>query len=73
VSPVKYELGFYIPDDGILHSLSHTFVVKLVLRTSEYIRPRIIAPMRRVSPEDWELYRPWKSAPILCAFVVMFC
>jgi hypothetical protein len=20
VSPVKYELGFYIPDDGILHS-----------------------------------------------------
>jgi hypothetical protein len=20
VSPVRYELGFYIPDDGILHS-----------------------------------------------------
>jgi hypothetical protein len=22
VSPVKYELGFYIPEDGILHSHS---------------------------------------------------
>jgi hypothetical protein len=22
VSPVKYELGFYIPEDGILHSYS---------------------------------------------------
>jgi hypothetical protein len=21
VSPVRYELGFYIPEDGILHSL----------------------------------------------------
>jgi hypothetical protein len=23
VSPVKYELGFYIPEDGILHSRHH--------------------------------------------------
>jgi hypothetical protein len=23
VSPVKYELGFYIPEDGILHSHRH--------------------------------------------------
>jgi hypothetical protein len=23
VSPVKFELGFYIPEDGILHSHSH--------------------------------------------------
>jgi hypothetical protein len=23
VSPVRYELGFYIPEDGILHSHRH--------------------------------------------------
>jgi hypothetical protein len=35
VSPVKYKLGFYVPEDGILHShrrqgLTTSFVVKLL-------------------------------------------
>jgi hypothetical protein len=35
VSPVRYELGFYIPEDGILHS--HLSDVLLVVFSETFI------------------------------------
>jgi hypothetical protein len=50
VSPVKYELGFYIPEDDILHSHCHE-------NLKSYIALTGWAPLRRynVSPVKYEL------------------
>jgi hypothetical protein len=32
VSPVRYELGFYIPEDGILHSHHHGNLISYILK-----------------------------------------
>jgi hypothetical protein len=44
VSPVKYELGFHIPEDGVLHShrrenLKSYIVVLLIPRKSQIVSP----------------------------------
>jgi hypothetical protein len=31
VSPVKYEMGFYIPEDGIPHSYRHENVISYII------------------------------------------
>jgi hypothetical protein len=37
VSPVKYEVGFYIPEDGILHSHSRENLKSYLLHVSQSI------------------------------------
>jgi hypothetical protein len=37
VSPVKYELGLYIPVDGILHSLRREYLQSHVVSSSSFI------------------------------------
>jgi hypothetical protein len=34
VSSVRYELGFYIPEDGILHSYRHEYLKRYIALTS---------------------------------------
>jgi hypothetical protein len=50
VSPMKYELGFYIPEDGILHSHRRE-------RLKSYIAlaGRALYQRRNVSPVKYEL------------------
>jgi hypothetical protein len=64
VSPVKYELGFYIPEDDILHShrrgnlKSYMMPTLLPFTVTHYmIRPK----------------RPSASAPVACSTEPIFC
>jgi hypothetical protein len=41
VSPVRYELGVYIPEDGILHSHRHENLKTYTLYLLIYISQRI--------------------------------
>jgi hypothetical protein len=50
VSPVKYELGFYIPEDDILHSHSRENVRSYIALTGWTLLRR-----RNVSPVKYEL------------------
>jgi hypothetical protein len=49
VSPVKYKLGFYIPEDGVLHSLLETLcgtttanLLKILTRVYDHTFSRMI-------------------------------
>jgi hypothetical protein len=50
VSPVKYELGFYIPEDGILHSHCRENLISYIELTGWSLEWR-----RNVSPVRYEL------------------
>jgi hypothetical protein len=50
VSPVKYELGFYIPEDGILHSSRRESLKCYIALTGWTLLRRI-----NVSPVRYEL------------------
>jgi hypothetical protein len=50
VSPVKYELGFYIPEDDILHSPRHENLKSYIALTGWTVQRR-----RNVSPVRYEL------------------
>jgi hypothetical protein len=50
VSPVKYELGFYIPEDGILHSHCRKNLKSYIALTVRAMYRR-----RNVSPVKYEL------------------
>jgi hypothetical protein len=50
VSPVRYELGFYIPEDGILDSHRHENLKSYVALTGWTLQWR-----RNVSPVRYEL------------------
>jgi hypothetical protein len=59
VSPVKYELGFYIPEDGILHSHRRENLksddIRHVLVPSPGLEPAVAvsyAPSHYVQRED---------------------
>jgi hypothetical protein len=47
---VKYELGFYIPEDGILHSHRREYLKSYIALTGWTLRRR-----RNVSPVKYEL------------------
>jgi hypothetical protein len=49
VSPVKYEPGFYIPEDGILHSHRHEILKSDIALTGWALKRR-----RNVSPVKYE-------------------
>jgi hypothetical protein len=42
VSPVRYELGFYIPDDGTLHSHCHENIKSYISRV--YLKCQVSLP-----------------------------
>jgi hypothetical protein len=47
VSPVRYELGFYIPEEGILHSHRHEDLKSYIALTSlSLYRSRNVSPVR---------------------------
>jgi hypothetical protein len=47
VSPVKYEVGFYIPEDGILHSHRRENLKSYIALTGWTLqRRRVVSPMR---------------------------
>jgi hypothetical protein len=50
VSPVKYELGFYIPEDGVLHSHRCENFKSYIALTGWTLKQR-----RNVSPVKYEL------------------
>jgi hypothetical protein len=50
VSPVKYELGFYIPEDAILHSHCRGNLKSYIALTARSLERR-----RNVSPVKYEL------------------
>jgi hypothetical protein len=50
VSPVRYELGFNIPEDDILHSHSRENLKSYIALTGWTLQPR-----RNVSPVRYEL------------------
>jgi hypothetical protein len=50
VSPVKYELGFYIPEDDILHSHRRVNLKSYIALTGWTLQRR-----RNVSPVKYEL------------------
>jgi hypothetical protein len=50
MSPVKYELGFYIPEDGILHSHRRENLNSFMALTGWALERR-----RNVSPVKYEL------------------
>jgi hypothetical protein len=50
VSPVKYELGFYIPEEGILHSHRRENLKSYIALTGLALQRR-----RNVSPVKYEL------------------
>jgi hypothetical protein len=50
VSPVRYELGFYIPEDGTLHSHRRGNLESYITLTGWALQPR-----RNVSPVRYEL------------------
>jgi hypothetical protein len=41
VSPVKYELGFYIPEDDILHSHRRGHLKSYIVQHISYVREAI--------------------------------
>jgi hypothetical protein len=47
VSPVRYALGFYIPEDGILHSHSRENLESSIVLTGGALKQRSnVSPMR---------------------------
>jgi hypothetical protein len=47
MSPVKYELGFYIPEDGILHSHCHENLKSYIAFTGwTLLRTRNVSPVK---------------------------
>jgi hypothetical protein len=57
VSPVRHELGFYIPEDGILHSQSRENLKSYITLTGwTLLRRRNVSPVRYEAgfyiPED---------------------
>jgi hypothetical protein len=60
VSPVKYELGFYIPEDDILHSDRHGSVKSYVSIPDDVLREREVA---RVMPRVRVLRVPGACSP----------
>jgi hypothetical protein len=47
VSPVRYELAFYIPEDGILHSLRREDLIAYIAFASwDPQRRRDVSPLR---------------------------
>jgi hypothetical protein len=61
VSPVKYELGFYIPKDGILHSHCRVYLKSYIALTGWTLqRRRNVSPVKYALgfyiPEDGILY-----------------
>jgi hypothetical protein len=50
VSPVRYELGFYIPEDGILHSHRRENLKSYIALTGWTLQRR-----RNVSPVKYEV------------------
>jgi hypothetical protein len=61
VSPVKYELGFYIPEDGVLHSHRRENLKSYIALTGWTLyRRRNVPPVRYelgfYIPEDGILY-----------------
>jgi hypothetical protein len=50
VSPVKYELGFHIPEDGILHSHRRENIKSYITLTGWALQRR-----RNVSPVKYKL------------------
>jgi hypothetical protein len=50
VSPVKYELGFYFPEDDILHSHCHENLKSYIALTGWTLKRR-----RNMSPVKFEL------------------
>jgi hypothetical protein len=48
VSPVKYELGFYIPEDGVLHSHCHGNLKSYIALTGQLdsVAETYVSPVR---------------------------
>jgi hypothetical protein len=65
VSPVKYELGFYIPQDDILHcKLWIKMAFNMVARTSWLLSSHHLGPLGAASPQRLKLQ------PVICQFAV---
>jgi hypothetical protein len=59
VSPVRYELGFYIPEDGILHSHGHFHVYKYAAWLLTFATQTL---QRRYSGATQTLHRRYSGA-----------
>jgi hypothetical protein len=58
VSPVKYELGFYIPEDHILHS--HRREILKSYANGQLDVPALVPPVHMVRTAGWDPDSIWK-------------
>jgi hypothetical protein len=64
VSPVKYELGFYIPEDGILHSHSRGYLKCCIIYrvAHEKLTGASAGPHAECSLSRFELNPDWNNS-----------
>jgi hypothetical protein len=46
MSPVRYELGFYIPEDGILHSHRRENLESYIILTGWALQRKLLSPVK---------------------------